>query len=132
MAINHRVHARAHKPDTGDLFTGTVYSPLLLTEQSEWPHLEFDGILLRKAEVRNKTASDGLHAIPVVCIDMKSIDTTPRTYHVEMPFTDATRLQAEQLARSLTKGKRITATAPLDRVHITFTNTASIAIHQEH
>lgn len=97
------------------------------------PLIEFAGELTRNAEVRSRTALDGLHCVPVVCIEIKStVQGVTRLCHAEQPFTDATRRQAEQLAKTLLKKRRVTVTAPIAGMCITFPNAASIALHLEH
>lgn len=129
------MHARAQTPaaEAADMFQGTEFAPPAPAELPAGPLIEFQGELTRNAEVRFKTAKDGLHSIPVVCVELKSlVHGVTRLCHAELPFTDATRHQAEQLAKTLTKRKAVTVTAPIGGMCITFTNTASIALHQEH
>jgi hypothetical protein len=124
------MHAHAHTPTAEpDMFTGNA-APDATGCTGNW--LEFEGSVLRNAEVRNKPSADGLHSIPVVCLELLSTSPGSRKVcHVEQAFTDATRDQAEALAKLLCKRKTITVTAPIDGMRITFTNAISLTPHQE-
>ncbi len=81
-------------------------------------HIQFTGTLLRDAEVRSRPAIDGLHAVPVVCMEIDP-GLGGRTLRAEQPFTDATRRDAEALARRLVRGHSVTVTTPLQgRSHL--------------
>jgi hypothetical protein len=91
--------------------------------------LEFCGVLTRNAEVRHKPAADGLHAVPVVCLELKSTRAgPPQVFHAEQPFTDATRKEAEALASRLKRGQVVSITTPIDHMQVTFPHVDSIAI----
>ena len=104
---------------------------------ADGPQIEFRGELTRNAEVRHRPAPDGLHSVPVVCMELKSITGHPgrpsRICHAEQPFTFATRENAEALARTLTRGRVVTVLTPMDGMHITFphVNSISIATNQD-
>lgn len=93
--------------------------------------LEFEGILLGNAEVRTKPALDGLHSVPVVYMELKSTGTPTRTCHAEQPFTDATRHQAEALAKSLKKGRTVTLRTPASDICLIFPHVDSIQLNPE-
>lgn len=96
------------------------------------PMLEFSGILLRNAEVRHKPARDGLHTVPVVYLELKSTGgPVARTCHAEQPFTDATRQQAEALAKTLTKGRVVTIRTRAADMSVTFPHINSVLLTQE-
>lgn len=67
--------------------------------------LTFEGILVRAAELRTTTAPDGLHSLPIVCLELRPLDKRDRrTCQAQIPFTEATRHAAEQCARQHKKG----------------------------
>lgn len=103
----------------------------LCQAQHTGPQVEFTGVLQRNAEVRHKPALDGLHTVPVVCMELKNTSSSlTRTLHAEQPFTDATRKQAEALAKTLTKGRVVTVVTPLTDVHVTLPHVDRVSLHQ--
>lgn len=67
--------------------------------------LTFEGILVRAAEVRCTTTADGLHNMPIVCLELRPLDKRDRrTCQAQINFTDATRHAAELCARAHKKG----------------------------
>ena len=67
--------------------------------------LTFEGQLTHNAELRSGLSTDGLHAIPIVCLDLRSLDRKDRRRcQAHIPFTDATRPLAEACARQHKKG----------------------------
>ena len=117
------MHATKHPPQAPDLFANHPAPPIHL--------LQFAGVLLRNAEVRSKPALDGLHSVPVVCMELKSTSTPTRTCHAEQPFTDATRPQAEALARSLKKGRSVTVRTPAANISLIFPHVESIQLNPQ-
>ncbi|MDP3228487.1 MAG: hypothetical protein Q8N13_11000 [Acidovorax sp.] len=92
---------------------------------------EFTGTLTRNADVRSKPPRDGLHVVPVVCMELKSIlPGGPRYCYVERPFTDATRPAAEALAKSLKKGTTVTVLAPETDLRVSVHHPLSIHPHE--
>jgi hypothetical protein len=120
-----------------DMFTGTEHAPLQATVPAQGidqggPLIEFEGELVRNAEVRFKPAADGLHSVPVVCVELRSlVYGLHRTCHAEQAFTDATRHQAEALAKTLTRKKVITVRTPASAMHVSLPH-AFLSLHQEH
>lgn len=94
--------------------------------------LQFRGILLRNAVIRTKPAADGLHSVPVVCMELKStLDIVTHTCYAELPFTDSTRKQAEDLAKTLTKGREVTVFTPVADMRLVFPHVNSISFKKE-
>lgn len=92
---------------------------------------EFTGTLTRNADVRSKPPRDGLHVVPVVCMELKSTAPDgPRYCYVERPFTDATRAAAEALAKSLKKGTTVTVLAPETNLRVSVHHPLSIHPHE--
>ena len=116
-------HTPARSRQTPDLFANHPAPPAHL--------LQFAGVLLRNAEVRNKPALDGLHSVPVVCMELKSTSTPTRTCHAEQPFTAATRPQAEALARLLKKGRCVTVRTPATAISLIFPHVESVQLTEE-
>lgn len=101
-------------------------------DQRVGQQLQFKGVLMHNAVVRNKPAADGLHSVPVVCMDLKSTPgAVPRTCYAEFPFTDSTRKQAEDLAKTLTKGREVTVLTPVADMRLVFPHVNSISFNQE-
>ena len=77
----------------------------------------FEGVLTRNAEVRSTTAADGLHNIPSVCLELLSVSghgkQDKRTCYAQIPFTDATRGDAEACAKRHKKGMVIKVLSPV-------------------
>ncbi|MGH8758955.1 MAG: hypothetical protein ACREVW_05495, partial [Burkholderiales bacterium] len=120
------VHAHALAQDEADLFREEVAAPGVGTVRL----LEFKGVLLSNAIVRTKPARDGLHSVPVVCMDLKSAgDAITHTCRAELPFTDATRKQAEDLAKTLTKGRAVTVFTPVTDMRLVFPHVNSISLN---
>jgi hypothetical protein len=132
------VHAHAQTQPEADMFAGTAFAPAIdpinpIDRAPAGPLIEFDGVLLRNAEVRTKPASDGLHSVPVVHVELASmVSGVKRVCSADIHFTDATRQQAEALALSLTRHRAVTVTAPIAGMRVCFGNAASINLHQEH
>jgi hypothetical protein len=103
----------------------------MIAGQASTPaRLAFVGVLTRNAEVRSKPAADGLHAVPVVCLELKSTQEGPaRVFHVEQPFTDATRKEAEAFSRSLKRGNVVTVITPVADMQVTFPHVESIHLN---
>jgi hypothetical protein len=126
------VHTRAHTAPEADLFAGTACA-LPADQAAGGALIEFDGVLLRHAEVRTRPARDGLHSVPVVHVELASmVEGVKRLCSADIHFTDATRAQAEALASTLTRHKTVTVIAPIACMRVCFGNAASINLHQEH
>lgn len=66
--------------------------------------LEFTGILKTDAQVRTKPVGDGLHVLPVLCLDLGDVGAGHHILHAEQIYTEATRHHAEAKAKTLKKG----------------------------
>jgi hypothetical protein len=120
------------QPVDADMFAGTPFAaPAPAQPAPLGACMTFEGTLLRHAELRSKPARDGLHSVPVVCVEVRSLAGSTKQCHAEICFEDGNRHQAEALAKTLTKGRTVTVTAPLAHMRITFTQALSIEIHQE-
>ncbi len=90
-----------------DMFEGVAHSTDTAAQPSAQHAdlLTFEGVLVRAAELRTTTAPDGLHNQPIVCLELRPLDKRDRrTCTAQIPFTDATRHQAEACARAHKKG----------------------------
>lgn len=92
-------------------------SPCAQTSADDQDLITFEGVLTRNAEVRSTTAADGLHSIPSVCLELLSISghgkQDKRTCYAQIPFTDATRSDAEACAKRHKKGMVIKVLSPV-------------------
>lgn len=79
--------------------------------------LVFTGTLAHHAEVRTKQLDDH-HYVPVVCLDLDNVGAGHHRVHAEQPFTEATRREAEALARRLRKGMSVTVTTGLTEIRL--------------
>lgn len=77
----------------------------------------FTGVLVHHAEVRMKQLDDH-HYVPVVCLDLDGVGAGHHRVHAEQPFTDATRHEAEALAKRLRKGDQVTVATHLMDVRL--------------
>jgi hypothetical protein len=89
--------------------------------------LQLIGTVAHQAEVRSKPL-DGQHYVPVVCVDIENVGPGHNTIHAEHPFTEATRHEAELLARRLHKGATVIATTGLSDIRV-YLPAATLAIH---
>jgi len=91
--------------------------------------MAFTGQLLHHAEVRTKQLDhQGLH-VPVVRLELAHVGAGHHQVHAEIPFTEATRHEAEALAKELRKGKTVTVTTALTDVRL-FLPAASFSTDQ--
>lgn len=124
------MRAAHHADAEPDMFAGTAYAP---PPRAADPHVEFEGRVVRGAEVRNRPAGDGLHSVPVVCVEIASLTgLAPQTCHCYYPFTDATRREAEALAKSLVRGRIVTVSTPVNEIHLNLPHVDSIVITPPH
>lgn len=80
--------------------------------------LSFTGTLVHHGEVRLKQLDGQGHHVPVVCIDLEHVGAGHHRMHVEQPFTEASRPDAEQLAKRLRKGQTVTVTTGLTDIRL--------------
>jgi hypothetical protein len=92
------------------------------------PRIGFTGTLLRAAEVRCKPMGDQLHTVPVLCLELRSHSPGGQTMHAEQAFTDATRHQAEALAKRLPKGAQVRIVTQLADMRITLPGIDSVEL----
>jgi hypothetical protein len=79
--------------------------------------LSYTGRLAHHAEVRLKQLDDH-HYVPVVCLDLEHVGAGHHRLHAEQPFTEATRHEAEALAKRLRKGALVTVSSGLSDVRV--------------
>lgn len=79
--------------------------------------LAFTGVLAQHAQVRTKQLDD-CHYVPVVCLDIEHVGPGHHRLHAEQPFTDATRHEAEALAKRLRRGMAVTVTTGLADIRL--------------
>lgn len=94
----------------------------------EGPLLEVDGELIEDAQVRSKLVGDGLHAYPVLWLNLKPLNGLQRSLHVEQIYSEATRKLAEAKAATLKKGARVTVTTPVADMHVVFPHVREVAL----
>lgn len=83
------------------------------------------GTLADKAEVRVRAM--GAHAIPVLCVNLLHVGPADHKVHVEQPYPQDQRHQAEALAAQLHKGMQVSVTAPLRGALLSLPAAQSIA-----
>lgn len=111
-----------------DLF-GHVPAPALAPSAGADCVLTLTGTVAHHAEVRMKVLDQLGHHVPVVCVDLVDVGAGHNTVHAEQPFTETTRHEAEQLARTLRKGTTVTVATSLCDVRMSLP-AASIFIPQ--
>lgn len=120
------VHTCAQAGNESDLFAGTDAAP----PASEV--LEVPGVLTRDAEVRTKPVGHDGHALPVLCLDMAPLNGRDRSVHAEIPFREAERKQAEQLAATLRRGAHVSITTPVDGMRTIFPHVQAVVLVHPH
>ena len=93
--------------------------------------LQFSGTLAHDAEVRSKPVGDGQHVLPVLCLDLCGVGPALHALHAEQIYSEATRKQAEQLARTLKKGQRVSLSTSLLDMRVFLPHVDSISIDPE-
>lgn len=88
------------------------------------------GTLTKRAEARSR-ALDGLHVIPVLCLDLVTDTPLQLPVHVEQPFPAGQFAQCEQAARRLRKGAMVTVQAPVVGWRLVATNASHIHINND-
>lgn len=79
--------------------------------------LTFTGVLAHDAQVRMKQLDDG-HFVPTVCLDIDDVGAGHHRVHAEQPFTEATRHDAELLAKRLRRGMPVTVATGLADIRV--------------
>lgn len=109
-----------------DMFDGQADAPA----SPNAPQATFTGQLVRNADVRTKPPRDGLHAVPIVCLELKSTAKHDhRICHAQIAFKDNERHQAEQRAAQLKKGHIVTVSTCALEVCMTFPQAQIINTH---
>lgn len=107
------------------------FSDTPVVQEVSGPEVEFTGTLTHNAEVRNKAPRDGLHTVPVLCMDLKNtLPDGPRYCHVERAYTDATRRKAEALASEYKRGKCITVKYQPSHLRLSVSQPVSIYLNE--
>lgn len=90
--------------------------------------LEFHGRLRGRAHVANKLCDSEGHMVPVVVLELEDVGAGHHQVRAEIPHTEATRRDAERLARQLQPGQEITLSHALTGMRI-FLPAAAISLH---
>ncbi len=75
--------------------------------------LQFSGVLLHDAQVRDKPVGDGQHFAPVLCLELQPLHGGGHSIVAQQIYSEATRALAVQRAQALRRGTRLTLTTPL-------------------
>ena len=118
-----QVEFLAAEPDMFDPMADTPAPPPLLPTR-----IGFIGTLLSPAVVRFKPTRDQLHVVPVLCLELRSHGPGHQTMHAEQIYTDATRPQAEALAKRLPKGAQVHILTALADMRITLPHVDSVEL----
>lgn len=121
-----QAHAHPTAAEAEYLAAELFVSPACYASPPAAARIGLRGTLLRAAEVRCKPLRDQLHTVPVLCLELRSHSPGGQTMHAEMRFTDATRPQAEALAKRLPKGAQVHIVTALADMHITLPGIDSV------
>ena len=88
----------------------------------------FNATLLCAAEVRCLPSDDQLHTVPVLCLELRSHNPGGQIMRAQQLFTDATRHQAEALAKRLPKGAQVHIITALADMRITLPHVDSVEL----
>ena len=91
----------------------------------------FTGTLISPAVVRCRPTGDQLHVVPVLCLELRSHGPGQQTMHAEQIYTDATRPQAEALAKRLPKGAQVHIVTALADMRITLPHVDSVQLSSD-
>lgn len=91
------------------------------------PRLQFTGILAHDAEVRSKPVDNGARMLPVLCLDLR-VGQPQHLLHAEQLFTEATRADAERLAKTLKRGQVVSLTTSLLDMRVFLPHVESISL----
>ena len=106
--------AQAQPAAEPDLFSDGAPTPTPAHPVS----MEFRGVLIHDAEVRDKPIGDGQQFAPVLCIELQPLSGGGHTLKAQQVYSEATRALAVQRAQALRRGTRITLTTPLAGMRI--------------
>jgi len=88
--------------------------------------LTFTGVLAERPHVASKQLDDG-HFLPVLVLDLDDVGAGHHRMTVHVPYTDATREQAEHQARRMHKGEPVTVATALTQIRL-FLPAASLVV----
>ena len=110
-----------------DMFAGSAAAPVAVSDDLV---LEMQGRLVRAAVVSNKLVDHGTHVSPVLCLDLVPIgaNVLRQRVHLEQPYPESRRKEAEALAATLKRGAHVTfRTTLVDRL-VMFPKALSVAL----
>lgn len=119
-----QTHTRASETD---MFAGTEAAPAVECDDLV---LEIHGRLVRAAVVSNKLIDHGTHLRPVLCLDLVPIgpNLLQQRMHVEQPYPESRRKEAEALAATLKRGAHVTFRTTLVNRLVMFPKALSVAL----
>lgn len=106
------MHASAHTIDVGATAEPDMFGLEPAIALPTGPRLQFTGTLAHDAEVRSKPVGNGARMLPVLCLDLR-VGQPAHTLHAEQLYTEATRSEAERLAKTLKRGQVVSLTTSL-------------------
>lgn len=109
------------------MFASTAAAPVAACDDLV---LEMRGRLVRAAVVSNKLVDHGTHVRPVLCLELVPLGSNAlhQRMHVEQPYPEARRKEAEALAATLKRGAHVTfRTTLVDRL-VVFPHAQSVAL----
>lgn len=92
--------------------------------------IEYTGILVSNAQVRNRPIDGAGHSVPVVCVQLQMENASHTLINAEQRFDAAQHAQAKAAAHRLTKGVRITLHCTLADMRLFSGNTTHIHLHK--
>jgi hypothetical protein len=96
--------------------------------------IEIQGRLVHHAELRNKLVEGGTHTRPVLCLDLTPIGANclRRRLHVELPFPESRRKDAEARVALLKRGTHVSFRTTLIDMLTVFPHVLSVDILPSH
>lgn len=109
-----------------DMFAGSEPTPIVADDLV----IEFQARLVRAATVTNKLVDHGTQLRPVLCLDLVPVgpNLLHQRMHVEKPYPESRRKEAEALAATLKRGAHITFRTTLVNRLVKFPNALSVAL----
>jgi hypothetical protein len=92
--------------------------------------LTFSGRLAHRPHIASRTLGNG-HTVPVIVLELDDVGAGHHRVVAHIPFTEATRDQAERQARALQRDQVVTVTTSLIDVRL-FLPAASLSPDQPH
>lgn len=92
-------------------------------------HLQISGVLVKDAQVRCRPMGDSDTAMPVLTLYIDTDGPSNTPVCAEQVYPPAMRAQAEQDARSMKKGTRVTVLGPIAHLRTTLAMCKDITVH---